>query len=339
MELKEIREKSKKILANFVEEIGLDGEYYGSLCDAPMTWGNPKSKGLGEFVSPGTERLEGILKSLKCDEKTKKYLNKRGIILINPKQREVDLLLTAVHEMIHSNRNLLLFDAIRDRKNEDAYSYGNSKIDQNTEEYGFSYADASQEILKGNIDTSKKNVEDYADISSEELEEIEFREGKIGSKMQKQYEIDESLVELISLVSNKLYKEKNEGKQTNIWSILEETIDCFSGEESSYGKASIIGEIILRHKDFELFNWIIDPISYSYGDIHYDFFEQYTKNDQDLLQEFYDIAGLDMDEIIQIMYEDFKEVATSTEAIKELQNISNDIKKAKTNDNIEKEIV
>ena len=40
MDLKEIREKSKKILAHFIDEIGLDGEFYASTCNCPMAWGN-----------------------------------------------------------------------------------------------------------------------------------------------------------------------------------------------------------------------------------------------------------------------------------------------------------
>ncbi len=41
-------------------------------------------------------------------------------------------------------------------------------------------------------------------------------------------------------------------------------------------------DIILRHRDFLLFYWMIDPITYSNGDLHYDFFNEYTKNDNDL---------------------------------------------------------
>lgn len=41
MDLKEIREKAKKMLANFVDEIGLDGEAYVDTCNCPIAWGNP----------------------------------------------------------------------------------------------------------------------------------------------------------------------------------------------------------------------------------------------------------------------------------------------------------
>lgn len=58
MDLKEIRNKSKKMLANFVDEIGLDGEFYASTCNCPMTYGITKLNGCGEFVAPGSERLK-----------------------------------------------------------------------------------------------------------------------------------------------------------------------------------------------------------------------------------------------------------------------------------------
>ena len=209
MDLKEISEKSKKILSNFVDEIGLDGEFYVSGCKCPMVWGRPKFNGCGEFVSPSSERLEKILQNSKYNEKTKKILSERGIILINQKYRQKepnpDLFITAIHEMIHSNRNLLLFDVIRDKKNENAYTFNNGKFEQNTHEQAFNYADASQEVLKGRIDISKKTIDSYKNTTSEELEDMEFVEGKRDSQMEKQQIVDEALVELMAALSYKLY--------------------------------------------------------------------------------------------------------------------------------------
>lgn len=342
MDLKEIREKSKKILAHFIDEIGLDGEFYASTCNCPMAWGKPKFNGCGEFVAPASERLEGILQSSKYDEKTKRILNQRGLILINQsyKQKEADpdLFVTTIHETIHSNRNLLLFDATRDNKNENAYSFSNGKFDQNTSEYTFSYADASQEVLKGSIDTSKETVDSYKSTSSEELEDMEFAEGKRDSQMEKQQIVDEALVELMSVLSYKLYSNKEKKKSTDIWKAIEEARDVYEGED-----IGAMCKIILKHHDFELFNWMIDPITYSQGDIHYDFLGQYTKYDQELLQELYESAGLDMEEILgivetnEININDMKEVATSQTAIEELSDSFQDIKNAQNRENIENE--
>lgn len=342
MDLKEIRDKSKKMLSNFVDEIGLNGEFYVSECNCPMAWGKPKFNGCGEFVSPGSERLEGILQNSKYDEKTKNILSQRGLILINQnyrqKEPDPDLFVTTIHETIHSNRNLLLFDAIRDEKNENAYSFNNGKFEQNTTEHAFSYADASQEVLKGSIDTSKETMNSYKNTTSEELENMEFAEGKRDSQMEKQQIVDEALVELMAALSYKLYSNKEKGKTTDIWSAIEQAKDVYEGED-----IGAMCKIILKHQDFELFNWMLDPISYSQGDIHYDFFAQYTKEDQSLLQELYESAGLDMDDILgisetnEISMEDMKEVATSQTAIEELANSFQYIRKAQNREKDETE--
>ena len=337
MDLKEIREKAKKMLANFVDEIGLDGEAYVDTCNCPIAWGNPVFNSLGEFVSPGSKRLENILQESKYDERTKEILNQKGLILINRsykiKRANQDLFITTIHETIHSNRNLLLWDAIRNNKNEKAYSSNNGKFDQNTSEYNFSYADASQEILKGSIDTSKELVDSYKNASSEELEDLEYPEGKKDGQMQHQQIADEALVELMSVLSYRLYRNKEKGEPTDIWKEIEGVIDDYES-----GDICAISEIILKHHDLELFNWMIDPITYSQGDIHYDFFGKYTKDDQDLVKELYeseDILGIIENNEINIS--DMKEVATSQTAIEELANSYRDVKNAQSRENIESE--
>ena len=59
-------------------------------------------------------------------------------------------------------------------------------------------------------------------------------------------------------------------------------------------------KIILKHQDFELFYWMLDPIEYSLENIHYDFFKDYTKNDQSLLEELYNTNALDIDSILDL---------------------------------------
>lgn len=335
MDLKEIGDKSKKMLSYFIDKIGLNGESYVSGCNCPMMWGKPKFNVCGEFVSPGSKELERILQNSKYDEKTKNRLRQRGLILINQnyeqKDPDPDLFVTTIHETIHSNRNLLIFDVIRDEKNENAYSFNNGKFEQNTTEHGFSYADASQEVLKESIDTSKETMNSYKNTTSEE-------ERKRDSQMEKQQIVDEALVELMAVLSYKLYSNKEKGKTTDIWSAIEQARDVYEGED-----IGTMCKIILKHQNFELFNWMIDPISYSQGDIHYDFFGQYTKEDQSLLQKLYESDGLGMDDILgiseanEIGMEDMKEIATSQIAIEELANSFQDIRKAQSREKDETE--
>lgn len=293
MDLKEIRKESRKMLEAFIETIGLDGEMYSNLNTTPIAWGKPKLGGLGEYVSPQSARLENLISKMKIDDKVKRTLNNKGMILINQSYRnqepDADLYITLIHETLHANRDLLLFDIFRDGKNESAYSYNNERLEQNTDVYSFRHADSSQEILKGSIDTSRRTVRNYDGKTSEEIEDMEWAEGRIDSKMEKQQIVDEALVELMAVLSYKLYTDKQKGKEPNIWATIQKAKQAYDEDD-----ISVICEIILRHHDFELFNWMLDPIEYSSGDIHYDFFSKYTKNDTDLVNKLYGSSSLDL---------------------------------------------
>ena len=295
MNLKECRDKAKQILSEFIDSIGYDGKYYVSQTSCPMMWGKPKFGGIGEYIEPESERLKFLLSKSNLDESIKKKVFSSGLIVIDKRYMSdlsnPDLYGTIIHETIHANRNLLLYDAIRKNSNEKAYLYDDGVLKQVSNDYGFSFVDASQNVLKGNIDNSVSSINSYSNEKIEELDELEYREGKRDEQFDRQQRVDEALVELMSVLSYKLYVNKNKGLTTNIWELLEETKKFFSGQD-----ISIICEIIIRHHDFELFNWMIDPISYSMGDIHYDFFKDYTKNDSDLVEKLYSLDGFSLDD-------------------------------------------
>ena len=293
VDLKQAREKSKQMLATFLNTIGLDGEYYSSLNNCPITWGKTKLNATGEFVTPYSQRMQQLLKSIKIDDKTKEIINSKGLIIVNQNYKQEyspDLFVTIIHETIHSNRNLLIYDVQRDNSNEKAYTVENEIINQNTNNYSFTYADASQDILKGIIDNSQNTVKKYENKTTKELDNKEFKEGKIASQMEKQQLADEALVELMSILAYKIYSNTQKGINSDIWQIINEAREHYEGED-----IGIICEIILKHEDLELFYWMIDPITYSMGDIHYDFFKEYTKNDQELLEQLYGSDSLDLD--------------------------------------------
>lgn len=298
MELREIKIKAQEILENFVEQLGMDGESYISMCDnCPMAWGKPKMDGLGEYITPRSKRLQRVLNSARYDEKTKKILNQKGLILIANKYRrqeigDRELFVSVVHEMLHANRNLLVFDVFRDNENESAYVFNNEKFEQSTSEYSFAYVDASQEVLKGNIDTCKKTVESYKEKSQDEIENMVLMDDEKGAQMERQKNIDEAFIELMSRVAYKLYARKEKQDPIDVWQAIEEIKDVF--DEEDIGSAA---EIVLRHHDLEVFKWMLDPIGYSQGDIHYDFFAKYTENDRDLVEELHERANEDTDEI------------------------------------------
>lgn len=318
MDLKEVREKSRKMIATFVNEVGLDGEWYSQLNTTPLVFGTPKLDNYGEYVSPETERLEDILEERTFDEKSEKILRNKGMILINKSYRQGEdtpqLYVTLIHEIFHANRDLLVYDNFRNGKNEAAYSYNNGKFEQNTGELSTRHADASQEILKGNIDNSQTTIDSYSSKTSKEIEDLDWREGKIEEQMTNQQMVDESLVDIMAILSYKLYNAKQNGITPDIWDMIQkirnkskEEYDELKKLDEEYldndtmlakGKC-VMCDILLRHHDFELFNWMLDPITYSQGDIHYDFFGQYAKNDTDLLEKLYEgFEAIDLDDNI-----------------------------------------
>ena len=97
----------------------------------------------------------------------------------------------------------------------------------------------------------------------------------------------------MAILSYKLYKDQENGNNQDIWNSIEEISNHYVGTD-----VGSMCKIILKHQDFELFYWMLDPIEYSLENIHYDFFKDYTKNDQDLVEELYNADELDNDEIL-----------------------------------------
>lgn len=299
MDLREIKNISVKMIENFVNTIGLDGEYYGTTCNCQMSWGKPKLDAEGEFITPESDRLINLVNRSPIDENTKRRIISRGLILVNSKYKfeemEANLFVTLIHEMIHSNRSLMICDAVRNDTNENAYNYENSSFNQNTFDFDFSYVDASQDLLKGNINDSRNTIDMFNQKTDEELDIMEFESGKRDKQMTNQQIIDESLVELMAVLSYKLYTDQGNDIDTNIWNSIVEISNHYEGTD-----VGAMCKIILKHQDFELFYWMLDPIEYSLENIHYDFFKDYTKNDQELLKELYSADELDIDEILCI---------------------------------------
>lgn len=374
MNLKELRSEANKRLAYFVDKIGLDGETYTAENHYPMLWGYPKMNSLGEFVTPMTERAEEIVKEYpELDEKEKQEMLEKGAIIINKDQSPSDMLTTVIHEIIHSKRNLTLWDVAyqekkekdenaqekeekdengqekkekeedaqeieendenaqgKKAKNQNAYIFNNGKYEQITYEGRITYADASQEILKGNIDTSMKAGEFYKDKTPKEIKDMQMSDDKMYNKMDNQVTIDEALVEMMTLTACKLYQNKEREKSTDIWDMIKDVEKSFEGDD-----IEIICKIMLKHHDLELFKWMIDPIEYSYGDIHYDFFEKYTEGDEELVSQIYDLEPTNPDLQLQEYFEglkigmgDIRKIAESPAAIQEATICARDIKRA-----------
>lgn len=293
MKIDKVMTKSKKMIEEFINELGLDGKYYADMCNCPIRFDIPidaQEGSLGQYLEPTSEDLIKILKNYYFDIDTLKEILTKGLIIINPQlnidENNDELLTTIIHETFHSNRNILLYDAVRDDENGNAYSYQNGRLNQNTFNYGFTYVDASQDIIKGSIDNCNNTIYKFNNIINENPYE-DFEDDNILLKSDIQYLFDEALVELMSILCYSIKYRKEQGKDYKLPSTISRIAQKVPEDE-----IILMSKIIDRHEDFELFKWMIDPIEYTNGDLHYDFFEEYTKNDQDLinkLHKFYNI--------------------------------------------------
>ncbi len=311
MELKEIRKIVNQSIETFVDALGLDGEYYSSLNCSPMTYAKlEKIDGKavpGKYLSPHSRAIEYIIKKQKPNwtNDKKDIARDRGLILVNEiykdKKIDNDLIITFVHETLHSLRNVLVYDVFRDENNEDAYFHKNGVFEQNVEKYyiedsnkeepenkfedllefSFKDRDPSQEILHGKIDNSQKTINKFQKKDSFEIDEE--RDEVIAEKMEKQKAIDEALIETMAILSVFLNSKKKKGESIDIWDALETL------KENESGDIKAVCELVLKHHDLQLFDWQLDPIGQTYGDIHYDFFENYiTQDDEEIVNRIYE---------------------------------------------------
>ena len=269
-----------ELYKNFINELDLDGNSFCRIMKFPVViYNNVIFNSDGRYVSINNKYLNKIINSFSFSEEEKTNILENGLIEIDKKYENNHnsmFYVTLVHEILHANRDLLLYDYFNnvggsEFSNEYAYVYKDGRFFKNTSNLSFDYGDASQNILNGNIDSSKiENAQDELDMDD-----------KVAEKMAKQVDIDEALIDTMSIVANKIYNEKKKGNKLGIFECLELLRDCID-----VNNVKVICDIILRHRDYGLFYWVLDPIGYTYGDIHYDFFSNYTKNDGDLVSSF-----------------------------------------------------
>ena len=268
MELKEIKNKTNEMIKKLVNCLGLDGDYYISVTDCPIAFGN--TEGISRFLTAKSPNLKSFLNKMNIDEKKKKYIFEVGLILINKKLKNVhddkEFFVTLVHETLHSNRMLFLNSQFSETENVNSVFYDNHHFVQSSGSNKSYYADASQDILKASIDNSSKTIKKYASIPDKEKEEITFSDYNYENKMLEQYKIDETLVEIMAMTAYYLYVEKT----NDIMNAIK-----YINETNKADDIVALTNIILRHNDLELFKWMIDPLSYQVHDVNYDYFSHY----------------------------------------------------------------
>lgn len=280
MELSDARLIAREMIKKFVNDIGLDGEYYSNN-DCPMKY--YKVNYLGRTFSPNDRALKNMLSNFDLSEEEKEKIKERGLIIISQKLSNdiEELLITIIHEQLHSNRMILTngyYCKDEDEEYSEYYIDGNFiKKDYDSDYIG----DASQEIYKASIDTSDTSKEDLKKLSEEELKRIQIETvNQIEERLMVHGKIDEAIVELMARVAYENYYEDK---------TIMEIIEDINNKEISEDLIAMTN-IILRHGDLELFKWMIDPLYYQVDDINYNFLGSYlTSNDYDDLKEIADI--------------------------------------------------
>lgn len=282
MSLKEMNDLATIMICNFINHVGYDGQSYVKSMGnfAIFIVDQINNGGWGRYVYPGDiDEINAIAKTKKLNEKQINSLLERGCIEISKNHVLNDsieyIIMTIIHERFHANRNLLLWDV----NSNTGYTTYNNGV-QLSSECELQYVDPNQDVLKGKFDTSKNSVSLYSNKTTKEIKQIVSDNFEDINKRNYDIEVDEALIELMTIMSYKLYKSPG--------SSLMELIDLYSKTVDDDEQIVNMCKIILNHQDFELFKWMLNPIEYSYGDIHYDFFKDYTKNDP---KEFTEIFG------------------------------------------------
>ena len=321
IDIEKYRKKAKEILINFCDVLDLDGEaLFGSSDDCNIYLVNLEKDTKAQYIPPAAMTITEMLRN-GMSMRDIISAQELGFILVNKEYftegyfEPEELLETLVHEMIHSKRNLLIYDYFREMDQEkrsqpyntQAYTFQmppkkekkkqpnkelthekpQKQIYTTTKRMEESYADASQGILKGIIHQDDKLMKRFYDMSTEDYAKYDKKTQKNkNDKMKMQQEIDEALVSTMALVAVFLEGNKNKTEKKSIGQLIK-GIKKMEKETTVGTMCKIIERHLERDEDLDLFYWMLDPIGYSNGDIHYDFFSDYTKKDQDLLEEFF----------------------------------------------------
>ena len=275
MTIREIHETTNNMIKEFVNQLGLNGDFYVSTNNYPMIFLNMSP--LGKFFTAESNDLKVRLEHLNIDKATKKKLLSTGLIAINKKYMNKpvspDFLATILHEKFHARRMLLATVPYSGDDDIESMFYDEGRFVVNNTETRPQYVDSAQDLFLGSHDNSRVSALHYKGLSFDEKDDLQYANDKYSEKMMRQQLIDEALVELMSIVAYQL----STGKFNNIMDVLKDVRDRLHEDD-----VVAMAKIILRHNDLNLFKWMIDPITYQADDIHYDYFSHYiTKEDEE----------------------------------------------------------
>ncbi len=272
MELKELRKTIDEIIEGFVNALGLNGKYYVESSKCPMAFSNRIAE--GKFFTPQSEDLINFLKHYNLTEEQKKIYLNNGLIAISNKYKEQpadkNFLVSCVHETFHSKRTLLINKQKDINPDYPSILFHDGHFVQNNDDTTPRYVDAAQDVLLASIDSSSNTINKYNEMPDNDKIGIYWENDVYTGKLESQENVDEALIELMSIIAVEAY---TKGKS------IGETLKKVS-ESNLHEDLKAMSRIIIRHNDLTLFNWIIMPLEYQVGDVNHDFFANYI-NDED----------------------------------------------------------
>ena len=105
---------AKEIMKNFINELDLDGNSFCRIMKFPVViYNNVIFNSDGRYVSINNKYLNKIINSFSFSEEEKTNILENGLIEIDKKYENNHnsmFYVTLVHEILHANRDLLLYD-------------------------------------------------------------------------------------------------------------------------------------------------------------------------------------------------------------------------------------
>ena len=289
----------EELIKKFVNIIGYDGDEYMKLYKSPYIKIVDSMKDrLGKYVSISLENddAEDEIEKLqleKLSNEEKDFIKERGCIILSKESAsQKEKMVTIIHEMLHSNRNMIIKNYIDD----DYICLGKKDNSGQVSNYFFRQYDFLDEYI-GDIGQSVlklKYDEEIKKIGTDSLKHVDVYDNFEYIK-----NVDEALIELMAQLIYNLCKNPEESLKEKISKISEISIDNNTPMEVT--RVVYMAKIIKEHDDYELFKWMINPIDYCIGDIRYDYFGEYTKNDDIKYLEKFNSESSYVDELSKIL--------------------------------------
>ena len=83
IELTKVSEEADKMFAYFLNQIGVDGEWYSNLKKTPIIWGIPSYGAAGEYLLPNNPKISILFRNNQLNEEILEKSESDGLIVIN----------------------------------------------------------------------------------------------------------------------------------------------------------------------------------------------------------------------------------------------------------------